>query len=96
MKYLRVRWLHAFSDEPVVLYAEIDEDGYETRKVDEYRDGRLDVADERTETGSTRLSELPCPPLEEINADEEFDGHEIEAREFEDVWHRAWEWFHSP
>ena len=29
------------ADEPVILYAEIDSDGWEWRKVDEYHDGRL-------------------------------------------------------
>ena len=24
MKYIRVRWLHDFPDEPVILYSEID------------------------------------------------------------------------
>jgi hypothetical protein len=55
MRYQAVRWAHDLVDEPVMLFSEIDADGYEVRKVDEYRNGRLDLADAVTETGSTAL-----------------------------------------
>jgi hypothetical protein len=45
VRYQRVVWHHDHPDEPIVLYAEVDDDGWERRKVDEYRDGRLDRAD---------------------------------------------------
>jgi uncharacterized protein DUF6881 len=45
MRYQRVVWHHGHPDEPVVLCSEIDDQGIEIRKVDEYRDGRLDYAD---------------------------------------------------
>lgn len=67
MRYQAVRWLHDLDNEPVVLYSEIDDDGWEVRKVEEYRRGRLDVADAVTPSGSTVLSETPMPPLEEIS-----------------------------
>jgi Domain of unknown function (DUF6881) len=89
MRYQRVIWHHDHEDEPVVLYAEIDDDGYERRKVDEYRDGRLDFADELHETGSTGLGVTPIPPLELINADLEFTADAIDAAVFEAVWRRA-------
>jgi uncharacterized protein DUF6881 len=53
-------------------WSEIGDDGFETRKVDEYRDGRLDYADENTRSGTTLLGDQPVPTLDEINADEEF------------------------
>lgn len=96
MRYQKARWLHDLEDEPVVLYSESDDDGTEVRKVEAYRDGRMDLADAVTRTGSTRLSETKMPTLGEINAQEEFVAEAITANEFETVWKRAWEWFADP
>jgi hypothetical protein len=93
VRYQAVRWLHELDDEPVLLYSEIDAEGNEVRKVEEYRSGRLDVAAGVTETGSTVLSETPMPSIEEINDQPEFEGRSITKEEFEAVWRRAWEWF---
>src|SRR5262245_18483180 len=93
MRYQEVRWLHEFVDEPVVLYSEVDEEGVERLKVERYRDVRLDLADEATETGSTFLSEGLMSSLDEINAQPEFEGRPITKEEFEAVWRRAWAWF---
>ncbi len=95
MRYQVVRWHHGIDEEPVLLYSEVDPGGCELRKVEEYRSGRLDVAGDGIETGSTRLSETHMPPLEDIDAMVEFSGYEISAAEFEDVWRRALEWFES-
>jgi hypothetical protein len=93
VRYQAVQWHHDLADEPIVLYSEIDDAGLEVRKVEEYRDGRLDVADRTTETGSTFLSEEVMPGLEEINAQAEFEGRAITKEEFEAIWARAWKWF---
>ncbi|MFI6368813.1 DUF6881 domain-containing protein [Nocardia sp. NPDC050630] len=89
MRYLKVLWSHDFDTEPVELFSEIGEDGYEARKVDVYRDGRLDWADAGSETGTTFLSSGPLPPLDEINSEADFVAEMIEASEFENVWSRA-------
>ena len=57
MRYQRVDWHHDLEDEPVVLFSEIGSDNHERRKVDQYRDGRLDFADNERATGSTLLGE---------------------------------------
>ena len=85
----RVVWHHDAPDEPVVLWSEIGDDGYERRKVDEYRDGRLDRADATTSTGTTVLGDQRVPPLHEIDADDEFTAVAISAEEFQRVWDRA-------
>lgn len=89
MRYQMVRWLHELESEPVVLYSEIDADRTGIRKVEEYRDGRLDSADRNYQTGSTVLSETTMPTLEQINVQAEFAGHAISEQEFEEVWRRA-------
>jgi hypothetical protein len=89
MRHQRVDWHHNFEDEPVVLWSEVGEDGYERRKVDQYRDGRLDYADDITAVGTTRLGDQPVPSVDQINADVEFTAANISAAEFDAVWKRA-------
>lgn len=89
MHYIRVQWHHDFADDPVDLYSEIDNNRYETRKVEHYRDGRADYADSTMSTGTTLLGELPIPPIEDIAEQPEFTPAEITAPEFERVWVNA-------
>jgi hypothetical protein len=86
VRYVKVAWHHDFPDEPVLFFSELGEDGYEIRKVQVFRDGRSEWADESHETASVGLSEIPFPPVEEISSQEEFDAEEISADEFEGVW----------
>ncbi|MEU1883169.1 hypothetical protein ABZ470_38190 [Streptosporangium sp. NPDC020072] len=87
--YLRVHWHHDFPEEPVELYSEVGDEGYETRKVQMFRDGRLERADMETETTMTGLSEVPIESLEEIASEEEFSPSVIGREEFERVWSQA-------
>jgi len=87
--YLRVRWEHDFAEDPVDMISEIGPDGCERRKVEFFRDGRLGWADEEREVGGTGLGQVAVPPLEEINAQEEFVASRVEAVEFEQAWARA-------
>ena len=93
MRYIRVRWIHELADEPVQLFSELDEDGFELRKVEQYANGHRDVASRVGGTGSTLLGEEPVPSLDAINAQSEFVGEEITANDFERVWNEAWKWF---
>jgi hypothetical protein len=89
-RYMRVAWRHNFDDEPVTLLSEIL-DGEEVRKVEIYRDGHADFADTTRATGSTQLSEMLMPSIEEIAEQEEFIPEEIDARTFETAWQAATE-----
>ncbi|MBV9026901.1 MAG: hypothetical protein JO362_24595 [Streptomycetaceae bacterium] len=89
MKYWRVEWHHDFRDEPVVIYNEIGEDGYECRKVQKYRDGHLAWADEQYETDEIGLGEVPVGTLDEVNKQPEFSAVEITADEFTKIWREA-------
>ena len=84
--YLRVRWEHDFADDPVDMISEIGPDGYERRKVEVFRDGRLGWADKDHEVGGTGLGRIAVPPLDEINAQEEFLASRVEAADFERAW----------
>jgi Domain of unknown function (DUF6881) len=85
----KVVWNHGSPDDPVVLYHELDSDLWELRKVEVYADGRMDLADPARQTGTTWLSDQPLTPLEEIQAQPEFQPEAISATEFEAIWNAA-------
>lgn len=87
--HLRVQWHHSFPEEPVELYSEVDDEGYETRKVQVFRDGRAERADADTETATTGLSEVPIGSIEEIGSQDEFSPSVISVAEFEHMWSQA-------
>ena len=86
MRYQRVRWLHSFPDEPVLIYSEVDDDDAEVRKVEIFLDGRRGYANPAEEIGGTFLGTLPMPPLAEIASDPQFAPEEISAEDFEAAW----------
>lgn len=60
--YLQVEWSHDFCDKPVEIWSEVGGDGgdgYESRKIEVFRDGRLEYADEHLESGATFLRRHP-------------------------------------
>jgi hypothetical protein len=89
MRYIKVRWKHPPNDYPVLLFSELDDVGYEIRKVEVFADGRMQYASAKANTGDTMLSIEPIPAVDEIAQDPEFEPVEINEREFEDVWARA-------
>ncbi|MGX7761082.1 DUF6881 domain-containing protein [Streptomyces angustmyceticus] len=89
MQYWKVIWHHDFKEEPVTLFSEIGEDGYETRKVQEYRDGHLLRTDGTNETAEIGLSEIPVGNIEDVAAQPEFSAFAISKSNFEAAWDRA-------
>src|SRR5262245_53946624 len=86
MRYIKVKWIHSSPDEPVLLYSELDDDRWETRKVEVFSNGRIGFASAAESGGTTRLGEIPVPSLDEIAAEGEFEPLEISKAEFEKVW----------
>ena len=93
MRYQLVTWFHELDSQPVWLFSEVDEHNREVRKVERYRNGRLDLAGDGIETGSTFLAEKPMPTLDEIDVQEQFSAKEIHADDFEKAWREALDWF---
>lgn len=89
MEYVKVAWEHDFPDEPVIYLSELGEDRYETRKVQLYRDGRADWADEHHETATVGLSEISFPSVEEISRQPDCRAEQISSEEFEQAWTNA-------
>ncbi len=89
MRYTFVRWIHSTPTEPVLLLSEIDDDGFEFRKVDIYSDGRIALATRTSSDGATFLSYEKYPELTEINSSAEFDAISGSADVFEWFWRLA-------
>jgi hypothetical protein len=86
MPYVDVQWLSQSEEYPFRLVSELDEQRYETRKLEFFRNGKVGFASASGACGGTRLGELPVPPLKEINADLQFVGVSIQPQEFEALW----------
>ena len=89
MKFIRVNWKHDLPSEPTCIYSEIDGDGWERRKVEMFRGGRMGYASELETAGGTGLSKEPLPSLDEIAADPQFEPMNISSEEFEQIWQSA-------
>lgn len=89
MKYVKVFWNHSLPDEPVVLFSEIDDNGWEKRKVYVFRTGLPGVASSDQSTRSVFLSTELFPSLAQIAADPQFIPFEISPKEFEETWNEA-------
>ncbi len=81
-----VLWHHDHQDEPVRLVSEVGTDGFEVRKLEFFRDGRVGFAFGTREFLGTALGEMPLPSVEAINADPQFSGKLIAIEEFERLW----------
>ena len=62
MRYIKVKWIHAHANEPVWLYSELDDDFWETRKVEVFPDGTKGHANHVETHGTTKFS-IRAPPI---------------------------------
>lgn len=85
MKYFAVRWVHSASEYPVLRLGEFDGAGWEQRKIDVYRDGRVGFADAHEERDA-QLAPVPMPGLDAIAAETDSAPVEISREEFERFW----------
>ena len=89
MTYLKVKWIHAYPDQPVLIYSELDHERWELRKVEIFSDGRIWYADADVEFEETGLSTMPYPSFEEIATNPKYDAKVISKAEFEKIWAMA-------
>jgi hypothetical protein len=89
MRYIHVTWNHESLDDPIELYSELDDESWEVRKLEVFRNGRIGYADAFDSTESTRLGIEPVPRLDQIALDPEFHLKVIDRAEFERLWNSA-------
>lgn len=89
MRYIKVAWDHNYANEPIMLYSECDDRGWEIRKVEIFRDGHFGYASKGANAEGTRLGIDPIASLEQIAKHPEFRPSEITPQEFEEVWSAA-------
>lgn len=89
MKYILLKWFHNLNNEPYLIYSEIDNQRYEVRKVEVYKDGTIHKHDEQLTDSLTALGDVAFPEnLDEINQDKQFYAEYISREEFESIWNK--------
>jgi hypothetical protein len=86
MRYLDVKWIHDLDEEPIRLVSEIDLIGFETRKLEFFRDGRVGFASAAGASLETELGTVPVQSIDEIGTLGEFVGLTITGSDFEALW----------
>lgn len=89
MKYLKVKWLHDFDNEPVLLYSELSYERFELRKVEVFPNGDFGYAYDGEFRGTTQLSDITIPSEDEIAEDPQFVPELITKAEFEEIFAKA-------
>ena len=84
--YIDVIWHHDDPAYPVRLVSELDENRWEQRKLEFYRDGRVGAASEVGTRLDTALGLVPVPSIDEINQDREFTARQMEPSTFRVLW----------
>lgn len=85
-RYIRVHWLHNLPDEPIDLWSELDDQRYETRKIEYFPDGSVGFASHQESVGGTRLGKIPIPSLSDIAKDTQFKPQVVTKDLFEERW----------
>jgi hypothetical protein len=89
MRYEKTVWTHSKPNFPRVIYNEINEQGWELRKVEIFPDGTYGFAGTEIRKEPTGLSETPIEPLFIAPAKPPLDITSISKEEFEDIWLKA-------
>lgn len=86
MEYFKATWFHYFEDEPGTFYTELDDNRFETRKIEVFKDGSFGMASQAFSFGGCKLADQSLPGIEEINGDTQFMAAVITKDEFEKTW----------
>ncbi len=87
MNYILLKWFHNFKNEPYLIYSEIDNQRYEVRKIEVYKNGTIHKCDKKMTNSLIELGDVEFPEnLDEINQDKQFYAKYISREEFESIW----------
>jgi len=89
LKYILLKWFHNLDDEPYKIYSEIDDQRYEVRKIEIYKNGTIYICDEQMNNSQIELADVAFPEdLDEINQDRQFFAQYISKEKFESIWNK--------
>ncbi|HLL88276.1 MAG TPA: hypothetical protein VK324_03140 [Tepidisphaeraceae bacterium] len=88
MKYLQLKWKETDTTLPSSMVCEIDDEGWERRKVEFWSDGRKGYASSDAEVGGTGIGLEPWLPehLGQLFEDPEFEAVRLDRSQFEQIW----------
>lgn len=89
MRYSRLQWNHPSPTEPIEILSEYDENGWELRKVELFRNGSVRFAGATESVGGSKLSLIQRPPDSEVISEPEFRVFALTGDEFERAWEQA-------
>ena len=81
--YIKWIWKQHDLEFPSIFFMELDEERWDTRRVEVFPDGRTGFAGPDDRSHETWLGETAIAPLSEINEDPMFEATEISAADFE-------------
>ncbi len=89
-EYIDVKWIHDnYEVYPCRLVSELDKDRFEIRKLEYFKNGVVQFANDKMQSGDTHLGYVETPLLGVINQDSEFNGKVITQSQFESLWAEA-------
>lgn len=87
LKYIMLKWIHDLKNEPCIIYSEIDDQQYEVRKIEVYKNGTVSKYAEKEADLQMELGDVAFPQnLDVINQDKQFYAQYISKEEFESIW----------
>ena len=91
MRYLFLHWMNQSPGEPDRFCHEIDDRGYEVRRVEVFPGGGFRCVDATSHHKDTSLFTGPFPSLEELVSDPDLKVLEFDCEQFDAIWNRALE-----
>lgn len=89
MKYVHIKWNHELLDAPTDVYAELDGNRMEVRKIEIYNDHNIGFAMEGgRSSGNTSLRPTPVPLVSVLNQDPKAMARDMDWHEFDDLWEK--------
>ncbi len=89
MTYQKVAWNHDSPKFPIEILSELDHERYEMRKIELFRDGRINLAGPEGTPSEEYLSENPFPSDEIIAKQPHLKLLPTSKEEFEQLWQVA-------
>lgn len=89
MKYTNVKWDHHNPNIPIEIFRECDNDYWETRKIEYFRDGKIVIASIDIKESEAMLSDRPFTPNSEMSKIDGYFEKDITVEQFDSIWEKV-------